>query len=181
MAERLERRFGARIEWRPYDLHPEYPPEGIPRSVLIEKYGPEHQDRLRVRFAEDGFVYNPPPEWVPNTRTALRLTELARTQGKHEETHDRLMKAYWEDALDIGDRATLQNLANELGLEDVAGVLDGNLHTDEVARQTSRAHALGINGIPAFVLDGRALVMGAHPDEVFERAFASLEATPPAP
>ena len=26
----LERRFGAAIEWLPFDLHPEYPREGIP-------------------------------------------------------------------------------------------------------------------------------------------------------
>jgi predicted DsbA family dithiol-disulfide isomerase len=24
----LERQFGAEIEWRPFQLHPEYPPEG---------------------------------------------------------------------------------------------------------------------------------------------------------
>ena len=35
----LQREAGARIEWLPYDLHPEYPPEGIPREELVRRYG----------------------------------------------------------------------------------------------------------------------------------------------
>ena len=37
--------------------------------------------------------------------------------------------------------------------------------------------SLGINAIPAFVLDDRLLLVGAYPHEVFERAFAQLEET----
>ena len=41
---------------------------------------------------------------------------------------------------------------------------------------TAQAQAAGIDGIPAWVIDGRLLVPGAQPREVFERAFAKLEA-----
>jgi predicted DsbA family dithiol-disulfide isomerase len=35
---------------------------------------------------------------------------------------------------------------------------------------------MGINGIPAFVLDRRLLISGAQPIAVFGEAFAQLEA-----
>ena len=111
---------------------------------------------------------------MPNSRAALRLTELARAQGKHALAHDRLMQAYWEEALDIGDPDVLRTLAAELGLENAEGSISGGQHGEEVARGTAQAQALGINAIPAFLLDRRLIVMGAQPDEVFERAFAQL-------
>ena len=111
---------------------------------------------------------------MPNSHAALRLTELARTQGKHAPTHDRLMQAYWEEALNIGDPDVLRTLAAELGLEAADASISGDLHAEQIARGTAQANAIGINAIPAFLLDRRLIVMGAQPDEVFERAFAQL-------
>lgn len=112
---------------------------------------------------------------MPNSRAALRLTELARAQGKHAATHDRLMQAYWEQALNIGDPDVLRSLAAELGLEGAGGAIEGDLHGEEVALATARAHAVGIDAIPAFLLDRRLIVLGAQADEVFEQAFARLD------
>ena len=114
---------------------------------------------------------------VPNSRAALRLTELARAQGKHALTHDRLMQAYWEEGQNIGDPDVLRGLAAELGVEDAEAAISGDLHGDDVARATSEAHSIGINAIPAFLLDDRLIVLGAQPDEVFERAFEQVAPT----
>ena len=159
----------------PFDLHPEYPPEGIPRTDLLRRYGVDFHRNLQLSFEREGLVYNPPSEVVPNSHAALRLTELARAQGVHAATHDRLMKAYWEDALNIGDPAVLAELANELDLVDADAAIVGDLHADEVAQSTARANSIGINAIPAFVLDRRLIVLGAQPDDVFVRAFAQLD------
>lgn len=127
-------------------------------------------------FEASGLVYNPHPEIVPNTKQALRVTELARERGLHEAVHDRLMGAYWEEGTNIGDPAELKTLAIEAGLDadEVDNVLAGNAYADRVQASTAEAHSLGINGIPAFVLDGRLLILGAQPREVFERAYAQL-------
>jgi predicted DsbA family dithiol-disulfide isomerase len=102
------------------------------------------------------------------------MTELARAQGKHAPTHDRLMQAYWEEALNIGDPDVLRTLAAELGLEGAEAAISGDLHAEQIAQATAQANAIGINAIPAFLLDRRLIVMGAQPDEVFERAFEQL-------
>jgi predicted DsbA family dithiol-disulfide isomerase len=88
------------------------------------------------------------------------------------------MQAYWEAAQDLGDAETLRRLAGEAGLDaaDVDAMLSGDDYRDRVLASTGEAQAIGITGIPAFVLDDRLLLLGAQPREVFEQAFARLEA-----
>jgi len=164
----MAERFDAAVEWLPFDLHPEYPPEGVPRD-------PERAARGAALFEPHGLVYNPPPV-SPRSLDALRLTELARARGLHAPFHDRLMDAYWAEAADLGDHETLRSLAAEIGLDpmETDDVLATDAYADAVFRATAEAHSLGINGIPAFLLDRRLLVLGAHPRETFERAFARL-------
>jgi predicted DsbA family dithiol-disulfide isomerase len=166
------------VVWLPFDLHPEYPPEGIPREQLLARYGEGATDRMRSFFAERGLEYNPNPEVVPNSLRALRLTELARKLGLHTAAHDRVMDAYWADARDIGDPEVLLELASEIGLpaEDVDDVLAGERFHDVVRSSTDQAVSIGANAVPAFVLDGRLLVLGAQPEAVFEQAVEQLAA-----
>ncbi len=127
-------------------------------------------------FEANGLVYNPHPEVVPNTMPALRVTELARDRGLHRAVHDRLMDAYWAEARNIGDPEELRTLAIEAGLEpaEVDEALAGDVYADRVQASTAEAQSVGITGIPAFALDGRLLILGAQPREVFEQAFAQL-------
>ena len=169
-------RFGADVEWLPFDLHPEYPPEGMPRDALRRKYGEDHDERLRGYFAQHGLAFEPPPV-MPNSRAALRVTELGRDRGLHGAVHDRLMDAVWAEGRDIGAEGELRALAIEAGLEpaDVDEVLAGDAYEERVLASTAEAQSAGITGIPAFVLGGRLLLLGAQPREVFERAVAELQ------
>jgi predicted DsbA family dithiol-disulfide isomerase len=127
-------------------------------------------------FEANGLAYNPHPDVVPNTMKALRVTELARDRDLHRAVHDRLMDAYWDEGADIGDPGMLRMLAVEAGLDgkEVDDVLAGDSYAERVRASTSEAQSVGVNGIPAFALDGRFLVLGAQPREVFERAYAQL-------
>jgi predicted DsbA family dithiol-disulfide isomerase len=176
-AEGLRAELDAELDWLPFDLHPEYPPEGIPRTELERRYGTEFHDRLRESFAVNGLTYNPPPDVVPNTRLALRLNELARDRGLHEAFHDRLMDAYWAEATNIGDPDELRRLAAEVGLaaDDVEQVIaDPDAYLDRVQASTREAQSIGITGVPGFLLDRRLLVVGAQPPEVFRQAYRQL-------
>jgi predicted DsbA family dithiol-disulfide isomerase len=132
--------------------------------------------RISEFFQARGLRYNPHPTIVPNTRTALRLTELARDLGRHDELHDRLMDAYWEESQDLGDADVLRAIAAELELplDEVDEVLATDRYLDRVAESTRQAVSIGANAVPAFLLDRRLLVLGAQPDEAFERAFEQL-------
>ncbi len=59
-------------------------------------------------------------------------------------------------------------------MAEVARVLEGDEYLDVVQASTRRAHSAGVTGVPAWLLDGRLLVLGAQPREVFEQAFEQL-------
>jgi predicted DsbA family dithiol-disulfide isomerase len=91
------------------------------------------------------------------------------------------MDAYWAEAADIGDAEQLRRLAAEVGLDggEVERVIgDGEAYLEDVLGSTRQAQSVGINAIPAFVIDQRLIVLGAHPPETFRAAFAQLAAEP---
>jgi predicted DsbA family dithiol-disulfide isomerase len=171
----LRSRFGAEITWLPFDLHPEYPPEGIPRERFRAARGYDPGEGLGDRFVAAGLAFTM-PEVVPRSLDALRVTELARDRGLHDPVHDRLMDAYWGEGRNIGDPEELRTLAVEAGLDasEVDDVLAGDAYGERVAASTAQAQSLGINGIPGFVIDQQLLILGAHPQPIFEQAFAQL-------
>ncbi len=133
---------------------------------------------MRASFAARGLEYNPHPDVVPNTMSALRLGELARELGRHDELHARLMDAYWAEARNLSDPDVLRELAAEVGLPEpeVTELLGSDRYRDQVEGSTRQAVSIGANAVPAFLLDRRLLVLGAQPNEVFEQAFAQLDA-----
>jgi predicted DsbA family dithiol-disulfide isomerase len=87
------------------------------------------------------------------------------------------MDAYWAEGANIGDHDVLRTLARDVGLadDDVERVLAGDDYAQRVAVSTQQAVSLGANGVPAFVLNGKLLILGAQPREVFEQALTRLQ------
>jgi predicted DsbA family dithiol-disulfide isomerase len=168
--------LGAHVEWFPYYLHPEYPPEGILRAELIARYGDHFASAVKAMAEESGLPFAPHPERVPNTRTALELTEWARAHGaeRHEQLHDRLMDAYWSEGRDITGWDELRACVEDVGLDSDAAqaAVESGAYAEPVDAWTDWAQSHGISAIPAFVFDQRVLVSGAMPNDVLERAAA---------
>lgn len=173
-------RFGAEITWLPFDLHPEYPPEGRSRAEAYARFGdPEAmRNAMKARFEQQGLTYNPPEDVIPNTLLAQQLTELARSRGLGAQMHARLMDAYWAEARDIGDSDELRALAAEVGIDDPEAAWDDPVYLERVLASTEQAHSIGVTGVPGFLLDRRLLVLGAQPRELFEQAFEQLHSEP---
>jgi predicted DsbA family dithiol-disulfide isomerase len=176
----LERQFGARLAWLPFDLHPEYPPAGMARSDLVARYGEGYDARTREMLAAEGLTYAPPADVVPNTRLALELGEQARSEGLHRAYHDRVMDAYWAEGADLSQRAVLERLAGEVGVSEagIAQALGERTRSRAVDESTARAQALGVTGVPSFVIDWRLLVIGAQPRELLAQAVEQARQTP---
>jgi predicted DsbA family dithiol-disulfide isomerase len=172
----LERRFGAQIEWRPFDLHPEYPPEGIPRSVLEQRYGTGFSDRLSAMFEQAGLPHAATLNKVPNSRRALMLGELARDRERLDSLHPRLFDAYWARGLDIGDDQVLieEGVAAGLDATEVIDALQDDRYLGRIEADTNAALQIGAGGVPAWLIDQRLLVPGAQPHELFERVLERL-------
>ncbi|MDF2958328.1 MAG: oxidoreductase [Paenibacillus sp.] len=106
---------------------------------------------------------------LTNTLDAHRLIQFAARYGKMHEVTELLFKAYFTDSKHVGDRETLAGLAAEAGLDynEAAEMLAGEQFTQEVRTDEKEAAALGIRGVPYFVIDRKYAVSGAQASETF--------------
>jgi predicted DsbA family dithiol-disulfide isomerase len=69
----------------------------------------------------------------------------------------------------VGRVENLVSLAEEIGMDPAAArdALESGKYAEDVAADIAQARALGINGVPFFVFEGRVGVSGAQPSDVF--------------
>jgi predicted DsbA family dithiol-disulfide isomerase len=171
----LRERYGVEVEWLPFDLHPEYPPEGITIEELEARYGRELRSGQRQMFDAAGLPHSERNQ-LPNTHAALNVTELARTKGVATELHHRLMRAFWAEDRDISDPDVLAEEGQAVGLdpEEVRRVATEKPYEDQIKASTQAVHEMGGSGVPAFVIDDQVLIPGAQPHELFEKVMTKL-------
>jgi predicted DsbA family dithiol-disulfide isomerase len=178
----------AEVAWRPFLLNPDIAPGGVPRQdYLLRKFGGEDRARrLHGTIAELGrmeglhFAFDRIRR-IPPSLDAHRLVRLAAALGLADVAVQKLFEAYFSDGRDIGDHAVLCAIAASLGMNPVATrhALAGTQETEAVHADNLRAHRLGINGVPCFVVQGRHAIAGAQEPEVLERLLdvAAVEAS----
>ena len=168
----------AELIWRPFLLNPDFTPQGVPRQeYLVRKFGGEERARrLHGTIAELGRAEGLEFRFdrirrVPHSLDAHRLVRWAGRFGAADTMVDALFEAYFMDGADIGDAAVLAAIAGRLGLEAAAArrFLATVAEVEAVHADNLRAHRLGINGVPCFVVAGRHAIAGAQEPEVLER------------
>ena len=183
LAERPQ--YEPQITWRPFELNPEIPWEGVERSAyLAAKIG----DPARVAALEEALVGHGAAlgmrfrfdliERVPNTRRSHLLIAHAGRRGLQAEVKDRIMQAYFEEGVDIGDIDELVRIGTQGGLSEresrAALVLrEGQ---DGIVAAERHASVLGITGVPTFVFDGQYTVSGAQEPATFTRILDQVAA-----
>jgi predicted DsbA family dithiol-disulfide isomerase len=164
-----------KVTWRPFELNPDMPKEGVDRRTYrTRKFGSwEESQRLdaniRAVGAAEGLVFRHDlMQRTPNTIDAHRVIWLAERAGVQDAVVEALFAAYFTEGRDIGESAVLVEIAARAGMDAgvVKSAIDGGEGIDEVTRQLHEAHALGLQGVPSFVADGRVLLSGAQPAEV---------------
>ncbi len=166
------------LVWRPFLLNPDMPRAGMNRSdYVIRKFGGE--DRARRMYgsiteigAAEGVAFRfDRIRKTPSSVDAHRVVRWAARFGRGCEIVEALFAAHFSDGYDIGDPGVLRAVAASCSLD--AGALAAFLGTDEdvelVHADNLRAHRLGINGVPCFVVSGRHAIAGAQEPEVIER------------
>jgi predicted DsbA family dithiol-disulfide isomerase len=174
------------LHFQPFELNPQMPPEGEDAAEhLSRKYGlsPEQLARNRAglveRGAAVGFAFGTRSR-VWNTLAAHRLLMWAGEQGFQRPLKHALLAAYHGRGENPGDAEVLLRVVAELGQDVDAAreVLASGRYTDEVRAEEQRWQEAGIRAVPSVVIDGRHLIQGGQPPEVFEQALRQLAATP---
>jgi predicted DsbA family dithiol-disulfide isomerase len=168
------------VQWRPYQLNPEMPPQGTDRAAFhAAKFGSAERARqLQARVTEAaasaGLEFHTERiRRIPNTLAAHRTIWLAGQRGVQDAVVEALFRAYFIEARDIGDAAVLAEVAAGAGLERgaVAAMLAGEAGRAEVLAADASARRAGLDGVPSFLMSGYFLFSGAVPGEQMAQAF----------
>ena len=128
-----------------------------------------------MEYAEEVGLKLLRPPFIPCSLPALEAAEYAREQGKFDQYHLAVFKAYWEEAKNIGFRDVLLQVAQDSGLDvkEVESCLDSGRYAKLVKQHSEEAKQSGIGGIPSYII-GDHLLEGAQPYPVFQRAVESM-------
>ena len=167
---------------RAFQLDPSMPKGRLfrHRDVLMRKYGMSElqvaaaQARLEAIAAAEGLEYHLVESRTGNTLDAHRLVHHAAGEGIQDAVIERFFRAHFTEGRSLFDDESLASLAAEAGLPDATLVLAGELHADAVRADHQQANALGANGVPLFLFDGRYSVSGAQSADVFAQALSRL-------
>ena len=168
------------VEWRPFQLNPDMPADGVDRQrYMVAKFGSEERvaeifGAIEQAGEAEGiqFVFDRIAR-TPNTVDSHRLIEYAGQQGVQDQVVEALFRRYFEQGEDIGDRAVLAACGVDGGLDEdaVEGFLAGTDGAEHVRKESEAASRMGISGVPCFIFEGKYAVSGAQPPDVFERVF----------
>lgn len=188
---RLERALAASggphalIGWRPFQLNPDMPVEGMEREAyLTTKFGSrERAERVYAPIVEAGreegidFAFDRMKR-TPNTLMSHRLIRIAGKMGRQNEAVDGLFRAYFEEGRDIGDLTVVSDVARDAGMDrdEIHAYLETDADLDRVRAEDAFARELGIQGVPCFIIERSVVLSGAQPPDVFQQAFATAAA-----
>jgi predicted DsbA family dithiol-disulfide isomerase len=181
--------YEPRVTWRPFELNPDIPAEGVDRAAyLAARIGnaarvTEIQTELERQGEASGIEFRfDLIKRMPNTRRSHLLIAhaarrgrqaAARGNGLQAAVKERVMRAYFEEGCDIGDIEELVRLGVEAGLteRETRAALILREGQDGVIAAERHAGVLGITGVPTFIFDGQYTISGAQEVGALARVF----------
>jgi predicted DsbA family dithiol-disulfide isomerase len=160
------------VVWRPFQLNPQMPPQGIERRAYrTGKFGSWERSlaldaQVAAAGADEGiaFAFDRMAR-TPNTLDAHRLIGLAGRLGVQDAVVERLFRGCFEEGLDLNDRPVLAHLAVEGGVPapEAERLLAGEAGRADVLREEAHYKFVGVSGVPAFFFNGEPAFSGAVP------------------
>lgn len=171
------------VEWHPFQLNPDMPPEGMDRREYLElKFGGKSgavnvYSQIANAATDAGMLVNfEAITRTPNTLDAHRLIHWAGLEGVQTAVVTKLFKAYFRDGLDISDRFVLIDIAVSAGINGalIGKLLGSDQDSADIQKRDSNAREKGVGGVPCFIVDNHYVVQGAQPPSMWERVITEI-------
>ncbi len=176
VVDQLKLEYDVSVEWSPYLLRPDMPPEGMEIDPYIRERMTESRQRLEEMAHTAGMemVFS---EHISNSRRALEATEYAKEHGKGEEFHGAVFHKLYGEGKDISKWDILRDSAQEVGLDadDMLHEIESDKYVAVLEEQLAKTTAIGITGVPTYILNDKYKIVGAQPLEAFKDVIARLE------
>ncbi len=171
------------MEWHPFQLNPDMPPEGMDRRAYLEQKfgGKEGAIRVYSQIEQAAIAAGIDIDFAaikrtPNTINAHRLIHWGGLEARQTAIVDRLFKAYFEMGLDIGDADILADIAEDAGLDRavIRRLLDGDSDVHLMQERDAHSRKMGVSGVPCFVVDQRHAVSGAQQPDTWANIIREI-------
>jgi len=171
------------VTWRPFQLNPDMPAAGMSRQEYVtRKFGASRAKDIYSRVAGVGaevgiaFAFDKIAR-QPNTLAAHSLIGLAGAAGLQDQVKEALMHAYFIDGVDLTKTENLVAIATSAGLDQAAveKCLADPQSRQTVEEEDQRARAIGVQGVPYFIFNGKVAVSGAQEPEALLDAMRQAE------
>lgn len=169
------------VVFKAYELDPNSPQtsDKMMEEVLAEKYNMSIEEaknmtaNVAAQAKSVNLAYDFENMRPANTFDAHRLAKLAEQENLGAEASERLLKAYFIDAQQIGKHDVLATIAEEVGIsaERAKEVLASDEFSADVKKDIEEARQIGVQGVPFFVIDRKYAISGAQPAETFVGAL----------
>jgi len=172
----LKEEHNVDVEWRPFYLRPDTPPEGMELPDYIKQARTNgSEERLRSMANVYGMDFKS-TERIYNTRLAHEATEYARENGNGLEFHKIVFRLVYAEGKDISQWDVLRSAAQEAGLDGEAMQIDveSGKYTEFVSQQVQEAYQIGVSGVPTYVINNRYAIVGAQSYEAFQNALEQI-------
>ena len=160
------------MRWTHFPLHPETPDSGLSLEELFRGRGYEIEamkQRMSGLMAEENLPYGNRSHTY-NSRLAQELSKWGETFPEGEALNLKLFEAYFVEGQNLAEPEVLLDVAEATGLsrEVAEEVIRERSFRNAVDADWSRAHELGVTGVPTFVSGNQGLV-GAKNYEALEQ------------
>lgn len=170
------------VRWLPFQLNPDIPEDGIPRSeYLRRKFGSPNHSYARVAAVGDSVGISFAFEKIqvqPNTVNAHRLMHYGDRHQCQDEVAEELFRAYFIEGANLTDVETLARVGERAGLEPspLSDYLRSDADRDLVTAADLEARNAGIGGVPFFIFNRKIGVSGAQePDTLLQAMLQAVE------
>jgi len=172
----LQAEYEIELDWRPFYLNPNTPPEGMELPEYIKRARSNGSEAMLAKMAGDYHLPFVSIGRILNTRLAHEATEHARRLGQGIVFHKVLFRKVYGEGLDISQWPVLRAAAEEAGLDggQMQQAVESGAYTQYVADQVEQAYQIGVSGVPTYVINERYALVGAQPYAVFKNALAQI-------
>jgi predicted DsbA family dithiol-disulfide isomerase len=176
VVERLKEEYNVEVEWRPFYLRSDTPPEGMELPEYIKRARAQGSEQRLEAIAKSYGMDFRSTKRIYSTRLAHEATEYAREHGKANEFHKTLFRKVYAEGQDPSQWSVLRATAEEAGLnvEEMQQLVEGNKYTSLVEEQVRWAQQIGVTGVPTYVINNRYAVVGAQPYDAFKSALTQI-------
>ena len=176
LVDKLKQEFDLSVEWLPFEIHPETPAAGMPLLKMFPGADVVGMTRrLNSMGAPFGLTFGKIVN-ISNSRLTLEAGEFAKSQGRFEDFHHAVFRAYFTQGRHIGDIGVVTEIGQSSGLDplELTSALETGKYRKPLEMAKTEAASLGITAAPTFLFNGKDRIVGAQPVEVFRERLRSL-------